>query len=261
MESRCLFQGPVSRREITNKLFTFLCWPHYSPTSLSIVTPVQYHNLYRYVLGSNSTGYVSADLRLLSVEYSLFNYLPFNFCGDWVREGQYSNAPCPYDGTYSFNIPYMLPWDDGDLTTWFATGWQGYSDLIIYNNSTEHDDNQLLASCELHWKTYVTKTDESEGWKTLPSAAQAAIILAAIAVSMCLCCTWLACCRRRRRRKRHVTDADYAPGYVFNDGEPEPKTNFKKMLESSKERENRQKQEKEDMVHKINLNMKEPDWV
>lgn len=218
-------------------------------------TTVQYHDLYKYINESNSTGYVSADLRLLSVEYSLFNFLPFNFCGDWVQGGHYQNAPCPYDGTYSFNIPYTLPYDDQDLTTWFATGWQGYSDLIINSNSTENVDNQLLAKCALHWKTYVTKANESEGWKTLPSAAQAAIILVAVAVSMCLCCFCLVCCRRRRRRKRHVTDADYAPGVA------EPTTDYKKMFESGKAKEQRTKEEKVEMAHKINLNMKEPDWV
>jgi hypothetical protein len=59
-----------------------------------------------------------------------------------------------------------------------------------------------------------------------------------------------------------VTDADYAPGYGSSSGgDEEPKTHFKKMFESDKERDERQKQEKEEMVHKINLNMKEPDWA
>lgn len=205
----------------------------------------------------NTTGYASADLKLLSIEYNLFNYLPFNFCGDWVRAGQYNNNPCPYDGTYTFSIPYTLPWDDGDITTWFATGWQGVSDLIIYKEATEEGSPDLLASCQMHWKTYVTQADEADGWKTLPSAAQTGIILAAIAAFMCCCCMYLSCCRRRKR-KRHITDADYAPD--LEDTTETSKAEFT-LFDDSKSRAAKKKAAKDDMIHKINLTLKEPDWV
>jgi hypothetical protein len=205
----------------------------------------------------NTTGYASADLKLLSLEYSLFNFLPFNFCGDWVRQGQYNNSPCPYDGVYTFTIAYTLPWDDGDITTWFATGWQGVSDLIIYKNATQSDDNELLASCTMHWKTYVTQGDESDGWKTLPSAAQAAIIMVSILAFLLCCGTYLTCCRRNRRR-RHVTDADYAPGESAEI--VAPKGEFT-LFDDKSTREQKQKRVKDEMIHKINLSLKEPDWV
>jgi hypothetical protein len=202
----------------------------------------------------NTTGYASADLKLLSVEYNLFNYLPFNFCGEWVHAGQYNNNPCPYDGTFTFSIPYNLPSDDGDITTWFATGWQGVSDLSIYKDAS---DSELLASCTMHWKTFVTQVDESEGWKTLPSAAQSAIILTSLLAFMLCCCTYLTCCRRRRRR-RHITDADYTPG---DDGtEAAPKAEFT-LFDDEKTRSAKKKAAKDEMVHKINLSLKEPDWV
>jgi hypothetical protein len=208
---------------------------------------VQYHGLSDYIVnGTNNTGYASADLNLLSVEYNLFHLLPFNFCGEWVQAGKYNSNPCPYDGSYHFNVPYDLPWDDGDITTWFATGWQGTSNLIIYSSASE-DDSDLLASCILHWKTYVTQTNEEAGWKTLPSAAQVAIILASVLAFMCCCCFYLSCCRRRRR-KRHVTDVDY-------DG-----TDFK-MFEDEKMKEEKKKKEKDELLYKINVNMKEPDWA
>lgn len=207
----------------------------------------------------NTTGYASADLKLLSVEYSLFNYLPFNFCGEWVRSGHYNSNPCPYDGTYTFTISYDLPWDDGDITTWFATGWQGVSDLTIYKDSTEIESNELLASCIMHWKTYVTQADESDGWKTLPSAAQAAIIMVSVLAFMLCCCTYLACCRRRSRR-RHITDADYAPSGGSGDDTGASKAEFT-LFDDEKTRQEKKKKAKDDFVHKINLSLKEPDWV
>jgi DNA mismatch repair ATPase MutL len=205
----------------------------------------------------NTTGYASADLKLLSLEYTLFNFLPFNFCGDWVQQGRYNSNPCPYDGMYTFTIAYTLPWDDGDITTWFATGWQGVSDLVIYKNATESKNNELLASCTMHWKTYVTHADESEGWKTLPSAAQAVIIMVSILSCMLCCCTYLTFCRRQRRR-RHVTDADYAPGE--REETETSKTEFT-LFDDEKTREQKQKRAKDEMIHKINLSLKEPDWV
>jgi hypothetical protein len=208
---------------------------------------VQYSGLYDHIFNRNNTGYASADLNLLSVEYNLFNFLPFNFCGDWVRGGQYNENACPYDGQYLFSVPYTLPWDDGDITTWFATGWQGNSNLIIYSAPSE-DNSTLLASCTLHWKTYVTRSESvDEGWKTLPSAAQVAIIMASVLAFMCCCCFYLSCCRRRRR-KRHVTDLDYE-GADF------------KIFDDKKIKEEQIKKEKDELLYKINVNMKEPDWV
>ncbi len=217
---------------------------------------VKYKNLLQYLPDDSTLGYASADLKLLSVEYALFNYLPFNFCGDWVQSGTYNVNACPNDGTYSFGVPYTLPWDDGDITTWFATGWQGYSNLKIWSNSTGSEQDELLTSCVLHWKTYVTPMNEEDGWKTLPSAAQATIILGIMAVLMFFCCAYLSFCRRRRRN-RHVTDADYAK--PDEEGGETPTTDFT-IFESEKDRLERARKEKEENVHKININMKEPDW-
>lgn len=164
---------------------------------------LHYHRLSRY---TNGTGYASANLRLLSVEYNLFEAFPIDFCGDWVQsynKTQYGNS-CPFsDDTYYFNIPYTLPWDDDDITTWFATGWSGVSSLQVRNGNSK--SSSLLADCTLHWHTYVTPSEE-EGWRTMPSAAQTGIVLASLLTAILCCCTYLTCCRRRQK---HITDVDY----------------------------------------------------
>jgi len=154
----------------------------------------------------NGTGYASANLRLFSVEYSLFEDFPISFCGDWVESyntTENNGMSCPYlDDFYYFNVPYTLPADDDDLTTWFATGWSGVSSLQVRNSYS--DDNTLLADCTMHWHTYVTPSEE-EGWKTMPSAAQTGIVLASVLTAILCCCTYMICCKRRNK---HVTVTD-----------------------------------------------------
>jgi hypothetical protein len=165
---------------------------------------VQYQSLSTYA--SNNTGYASANLKLLSMEYTLFRDLKFDFCGGWVTPSEGNGNGCPEDGSYDLSLQYDLPWDDQDITTWLATGWQGQTDLEVYSNATDSDpEGVLLAQCKLQWKTYVTQSSE-EGWQTLPSAAQSSIIVLVIMVAMCLVCTYLTFwCRRRRNREVHIT--------------------------------------------------------
>jgi len=171
---------------------------------VSLRGSLQYHGLSDS--DYNGTGYASANLKLVSVEYSLFNDFPIDFCGDWAQASNRTDdeTECPaLDGYYYFNIPYTLPFDNDDLTTWFATGWSGVSDLQV--RTDDADDSPLLMDCELHWHTYVSPSN-ADGWKTMPSAAQAGIILGSILVAIFCCCTWMTCCRKRRR---HVTDISY----------------------------------------------------
>mmetsp|Transcript_28113 Transcript_28113/g.76272 ORF Transcript_28113/g.76272 Transcript_28113/m.76272 type:complete len:271 (+) Transcript_28113:219-1031(+) len=163
-----------------------------------------YHNLNQYTF--NNTAYASANLKLLSVEYNLFEFFPVDFCGDWVQHYNYTyeGQECPdWDGYYSFNLPYTLPFDDDDVTMWFATGWQGISAIEIRSDQTE--SSPLLGYCTLYWDTYVTPSNE-DGWRTMPSAAQAGVVVGAILAFLCCCCTWATCCRRRTK---HVTDIGY----------------------------------------------------
>jgi len=173
-----------------------------------ITGSLQYQGLDQYIY--NNTGYASANLRLMSVEYNLFEDHPINFCGDWIEAYKGNNSDsgstnsssnCANgDGSFYFNIPYTLPHDDDDITTWFATGWSGVSTLQVRSNS-----GITLSDCSLSWHTYVTPSEEV-GWKTMPSSAQSGIVLASVLTAILCCCTYITCCRKR---KKHVTDENY----------------------------------------------------
>ncbi len=207
------------------------------PFAYFIFTLVQYHGLSAY--SYNGTGYASANLKLLSVEYSLFNNFPINFCGDWVQAYNSTDdeLSCPdLDGYYYFNVPYTLPFDSDDLTTWFATGWSGVSDLQVRRGDSE--DSSLLMDCELHWHTYVTPS-QADGWKTMPSAAQAGIVLASIFSAILCCCMYMACCRKRTR---HVTDVSYyndMADYEVSIEKPKKKRFGKISLKRESKKENK----------------------
>ena len=201
-------------------------------TSFPIIS-VQYNTLNRYTDG---TGYASANLRLLSVEYNLLESYPIDFCGDWIAANNDTDngMPCPYwYGEHSFTIPYTLPWDDDDITTWFATGWSGTSSIQIRNGSTE--DSTLLTDCTLKWHTYVTPS-QAEGWTTMPSAAQTGIVLASVLTAILCCCTYIACCRRRTQ---HVTDIgyynDFSDYQIFDEEKPKKKVKDAEKIETTEE--------------------------
>lgn len=172
---------------------------------------VYYDGLMAY--NSNTTmGFASANLQLMTLEYDLFQFLPFNFCGDWVYDANYG---CPEDGIYHFQIPYELPEADG-INAWFATGWQGVSYIKIYR--AEEATSALLAHCKLHFNTYVTDSQESSNWYTLPSAAQVTIVLFSILGALfliVLCCA----CRTSGKQEPHPTDPDYTTNYKTMDGD------------------------------------------
>eukprot|EP00934_Nitzschia_sp_Nitz4_P002129 Nitzschia sp. Nitz4//scaffold38_size140716//130641//131506//NITZ4_003176-RA/size140716-augustus-gene-0.141-mRNA-1//-1//CDS//3329550165//2129//frame0 len=149
----------------------------------------------------NHTGYTSAKLNLMTLDYQLFDLLPFNFCGDWISYSQGVEGDCPGNGQYHFEIPYTLPTND-DYKTWFATGWAGVSYLKIYTYRSEQ--SALLAHCKVNFKTYVTSSKE-DNWYTLPSAATTTMFLFGIALSMFLIVLCLAC----RPAQKHPTDDDY----------------------------------------------------
>lgn len=138
----------------------------------------------------------------MTIDYQLFHLLPFNFCGDWVAYSHNNAEACPGDGYYHFSIPYQLPEND-DITTWFATGWEGVSYLKIYASQSEQSTK--VAHCKIHFKTFVTGSNE-ENWYTLPSAAQTTIVLFAILGALFLGCMCLAC----RPSGKHPTDEDYS---------------------------------------------------
>lgn len=198
--------------------------------------------------GLNGTmGYVSAKLQLMTMEYNLFSFLPFNFCGEWIMNAAYNYQECPSDGVYHFEVPYKLPESQG-ISTWFASGWEGVSYLKIYK--AQKDTSAMLAHCKIHFKTYVTDTGESN-WYTLPSAAQTTIILFGVLGALFLLVLCLAC----RPRRRHPTDDDYDAHFKeFEDDEEPDKVVAERDVEDAKptvETEN----EIEEKARKISLQM------
>lgn len=172
------------------------------PSALTCRFQVIYDGLIDY--NTNSTmGFASAKLQLMTVDYDLFQFLPVNFCGDWVYD---ANFGCPDDGAYTFQVPYQLPNAEG-INAWFASGWQGVSYVKIYR--AEKATSALLAHCKLHFKTFVTDSG-ARNWYTLPSAAQATIVLFGILGALFMIVLCLAC---RPSVKAHPTDPDYNLDY------------------------------------------------
>lgn len=149
------------------------------------------------------------------MEYELFEYLPFNFCGDWIVNGnaqeEANGGDCPSDGRYYFAIPYTLP--ENDMSTWFATGWEGVSYLKIFKN--QGYQSAMLANCKVHFKTAVTSSGE-ENWYSLPSAAQTTIVLFAVLGVMFTCVLCMAC----RPSTKHPTDEDYETDFSAMEEDP-----------------------------------------
>jgi len=162
-------------------------------------TKVYYEGLTPSDDNSTTLGYATGNLQLMTVDYDLFQLLPIDFCGDWVYD---SNFGCPDDGIYHFQFPYPLPSAEG-INAWFASGWQGISYLKVYK--AEKTTSALMAHCKLHFKTYVTDSGESN-WYTLPSAAQATIVLFAVIGALFLIIMCMAC---RTSNDPHPTDPDY----------------------------------------------------
>jgi hypothetical protein len=148
-------------------------------------------------------GYATGKLQLMTVDYDLFHFLPFDFCGSWLYD---ANFGCPDDGIYHFQIPYTLPDAEG-VNAWFASGWQGVSYLKVY--SDEKATSPMLAHCKVHFKTFVTDAGE-KNWYTLPSAAQATIVLFGILGALFMIVLCMAC---RPANKPHPTDPEYSAEY------------------------------------------------
>jgi hypothetical protein len=145
------------------------------------------------------TGYATADLHLMTLDYKLFSGMAVKFCGDWIYSSKQDGDFCPDDGIYHFETLYQLP-ESTDYKTWFATGWKGTSTISIRtkrNASDGSEQGNLLGYCEMHFSTYTTKSDSDE-FKTLPSAMIVTLSLAAAAAAFSLCAFYLACCRKGR---------------------------------------------------------------
>ena len=189
-------------------------------TLTSISCPVQYYDL-EYSGLVNNTGYASADLQLMTLEYQLFQDLPFNFCGDFIKRSKYNFNNCPENGKYHFEVPYTLPPDQDPTSSWFATGWKGTSYLKIMS-SLDETNTTMLAHCKLEFETSVTQSEQS-GWSTLPSAAIATLVVASIVACMFL----VVCCLACQPRSKHVTDEVYENEFKALEEDLEAETDFR----------------------------------
>lgn len=189
----------------------------YSPCNYRFSVPlaVNYNNLAMYT-SYNSSGYASANLQMLSLQYELFQNLPFNFCGEWVQNSYgYSNVTCPYDGYYHFDLNYQLPPNE-DKSSWFASGWTATSEITI--KSSRSESASILADCKLEFHTYVTQNQESE-WQSLPSAAVVTLSLLGAALAMCV----VICCLACRKKTKRVTDRDFDEFQKMQDDDDDTK--------------------------------------
>ena len=146
---------------------------------------------------NNGTGYATADLHLMTLDYSLFSDLAVKFCGNWISS-QNSTNECPADGAYAFKVPYQLP-PNTQITTWFATGWKGNANLLI--RAARSNTSEVLSNCNLYFQTFTTLQASSRAskWKQLPSAFQAFLVVAALVALSAGCMCYMACCQRRRK--------------------------------------------------------------
>ena len=169
---------------------------------ISETIKVTYNDLATYIQNNSTgsaTGYASAKLQMLTLEYELFELLPFNFCGEWVSttsdNGNMTNYACPHDGRYTFSIDYTLP-ENKDKTTWFASGWTATAEIMIHSKRSE--SSTILADCKLEFHTSVTHNEESSEWKDLPSAATITFGLLSVALFLCMTVCFLACKKKTR---------------------------------------------------------------
>ena len=66
-------------------LLTAQCNRFLTHASISLASPVVYNNT-EYAMISDATVYASSQLKLMTLEYTLFNQLPLNICGKWTSQ-------------------------------------------------------------------------------------------------------------------------------------------------------------------------------
>lgn len=141
----------------------------------------------------------------MTLDYQLFNDVALDFCGSWVTSQNNANA-CPADGQYSFSLPYQLP-SGSQLTSWFATGWQGKANLVVH--TTQSNSSAVLANCDLYFQTYTSAQSSASKWNQRPTAFQVFVVLAAIVAIMVSFMFYRACCRRKRKSLEDKSNGEF----------------------------------------------------
>eukprot|EP00977_Amphora_coffeiformis_P020353 scaffold8130_cov164-Amphora_coffeaeformis.AAC.5 len=184
---------------------------------------------------SGDVGYLSADLSLFSIDFSLVSkqavplcYFEENYQDNGGEEEQadyngeqnvYDNnnngrrfldgavdyGNCPADGCYPFSVEYVLPSAGNDSAAWLASGWQGTGTIEMF---AQRNDQYKIGMCSLTLNTFVTKEDSSSLLSAPSAAATAGIILAIILATVLMCCYCYCCIRSRKTKKESLEAGD-----------------------------------------------------
>jgi hypothetical protein len=197
----------------------------------------------------NNVGYLSAELQLMTLEYTFFEFLPVPLCfynekayefqqevegedgSRRLSDNDYAN--CPNDGSYPFLVTYTLPSAGKGSRSWLASGWSGNGYLRLY---AAENENMLIGECQMTVSTYVTKqSSSSSGFFDTPSAAMVAgITIGSLAALLLLCCSCYCCCRRQYRESKKVSlSEDHVTSFrrmTSHDGAPDELTKGEKTL-------------------------------
>jgi hypothetical protein len=179
---------------------------------------------YNSVADSGTNGeslYVSAELSLFSIDFSLVNKVSVPLCYDGEEEAADEEAAdeeaandggrrleeyeCPNDGSYAFSVQYVLPTAGKETTSWLASGWTGTGVVQMY---AQANDQMLIGECILTLSTFVTKEDTSSLLSTPSAAATAGIILAVVLAAILMCFYCYCCVKSRKSRKESLEEGD-----------------------------------------------------
>jgi hypothetical protein len=166
--------------------------------------------------------YLSAELSLFSIDFSLVNKVNVPLCYDGEDEAagdeeaadeeaagdggrRLEEYECPNDGSYAFSVQYVLPTAGKETTSWLASGWTGTGVVQMY---AQANDQMLIGECILTLSTFVTKEDTSSLLSTPSAAATAGIILAVVLAAILMCFYCYCCVKSRKSRKESLEEGD-----------------------------------------------------
>lgn len=190
---------------MTHEIVTFHSFT-YSCDSFALSTPVIYNGVEDVGL-TNSTSYMTANIKFVSLEYLLFKNQAIDLCdANWITPAtsDANGDSCVADGTYGFSIPYTLP-DYEDNASWLATGWRGTGYMKMFSDSSSSDE-KMIGYCTFKLSTMVT--NKGDGSFTPPTAAMTIGILAGVIALCALVCFYWTCCRKTTPKVIRVNASD-----------------------------------------------------
>ena len=111
-------------------------------------------------------------------------------CGKYVAtEDANDDVECPADGSYTFNLQYVLP-EEETKAVWLATGWEGVGEISMYSEANNVDS--LIGECTLKFATSVTPPTSNSIFSKvpIPTAMVSMLVLLAFAGFLVLSCVY-----------------------------------------------------------------------